>query len=401
MLLELLSSLHRYLDLDDPDFEEIIGIDEDLSGAILHLKALAIPAIFIEFLNFLAISINTNVDDFLNETYPGTGEIHIIDFTLPKLNNKNRAFAYSDNEFAFFSSKALFYSGSLLDFSNPQRGILWKQMQIFFERCYRSPVNLIDTFFDCLNTNDSTKGIVVKMIAGDFLDERDYSYIYLSFLNTSNSITLPANLIYSNSTLNSRLSYISAIEYEQYFDIYDVLNELNQAPDLLTRFLKLYHVLEYFIYRVYLVELVNKVGRNKFFVREFINTSETMKKAEREAFINNFIKIFADDTIFIIAGLNPALVDPQTIVFLTEHDLVKNFDVNSTKKIAELIYGIRCSIVHNKESQYHLTVSLHDDFILIIPLIHKLIEIFETLIVEKISTDHLRLKYPQRELNLF
>lgn len=401
MLSELLLSLYGYLGLHDDDFEEKMIIDEDLTGAITQLRLLGMPPVFDDFVRYLSLLIAEDRDGFLADSYVDSGTLHLIDFTTGNLEKKNRAFAYSDTEFAFFSAKSLFDAGNLVDFSGQDRALLWKQMQTVFERNYSLGTGIVDTFFHSLAHSVTDRGFAVKHIADQFDDERHYSYIYLSFLNSSNSITLPAQLHYSNASLNPTLLFAGNVNYEQYFDIYDVLNELNQAPDLLSRFLKLYHVFEYLIYRVYLVDLVGRVGRNKFFVREFMSTSDNMKRQEKEYFIKNFKTLFSGDEAVIEAGIIGD-VNPAVETFLTSHHLIKSiFLPGNLSRVAELIYGIRCSIVHNKESEYHLTVSFYDDFSDIIPLIHSLIKTFENLLVGKIQANHVNIAYPQRELNLF
>lgn len=399
MLSEVLSSLQQYLGIVDEDFDGKLMVDEDLQTAITQLRTNAIPPVFDDFLKYLLALVIEDRNGFISAHYTGNGTLHIVDFTQAVLEKKNRGFAYSDTQFAFFSSKALFDNGNLIDFSTIENGLLWKQMELFFERDFTPRQNQIDIFFDCLNNLDSTKGFLVKKIQDPFVAERHYAYIYLSFLNSSNSVKLPSMLQYTSSSLNPALAFDSITEFEQYFDIYDVLNELNQAPDLLTRFLKLYHVLEYYMYRVYLVDLVGRVGRNKFFVREFITSAERMKRGERETFSANYAKIFGVDIVALKAAILPH-INPTIINFLSDNGLVNAFDSN-IKKIAELIYGLRCSIVHNKESEYHLTVSFYDDFSIIIPLIRNLTTILENLIIEKIKANHINIKYPQREVILY
>jgi hypothetical protein len=400
MLSEVLSALQKYLNIIDDDFDNMLMVDEDLIAAIPQLRANALPIVFDDFLKYLLEIVNEDRNGFLSNNYPGIGTLHIVDFTQSALEKKNRGFAYSDPQFAFFSAKALFDNGNLIDFSASENGLLWKQMELFFERDFNPRQDLINIFFDCLVNKDTTKGFLIKQIPDPFEAERHYAYIYLSFLNSSHSVKLPGILNYTSTSLNPALTFATNTEFEQYFDIYDVLNELNQAPDLLTRFLKLYHVLEYYMYRVYLVDLVRRVGSNKFFVREFMTSAERMKKGERETFIANYEKIFDTDRSTINAAIRPT-INPTITRFLEEKGLVKAFNPNITKKNAELIYGLRCSIVHNKESEYHLTVSFYDDFIQIIPLLKEIMTIMENLIIEKIKTNHTTIKYSQREVTLF
>ncbi len=400
MISEVLVSLQQYLAIVDDDFDNMLLVDEDLETAIPQLRTNPILPVFDEFLSNLLALVIENRDSFLFDNFAVTGTIHIIDFNNPELSKKNRGFAYSDNQFAFFSAKSLFDSGRLVSFSLMENGLLWKQMEMFFVHDFSPRQGNIVNFFDCLTHQDSSKGFLIKHIPDAFNAERHYAYVYLSFLNSAHSVKLPSVLNYSSTLLNTGLTFASNVEFEQYFDIYDVLNELNQAPDLLTRFLKLYHVLEYYMYRLYLVDLVGRVGANKFFVREFITSAERMKRGERETFIANFFKIFSTDSAIIHGAVNP-YCSPVVISFLSDHNFSNSFVGSNVKKVGELIYGLRCAIVHNKESEYHLTVSFYDDFVDIIPVIKALTGIMENLIIEKIKTNHSHIKYPRRDMTLY
>lgn len=288
------------------------------------------------------------------------------------------------------------------DLSSTENELIWKQVEEYLERCYSIADNtLVSEFFDILNTQNKTIGLGINKSGNPFNEDQHYPYIYLSFLNESKSIILENDLKYSISNIYPSLTYDNTKDYEQYFDIYDVLNELNQSPDILNRFLRLYHTFEYLVYRVYLVDLVNRVGSSRIFVREFINSAERMKKGEKESFIKNFNKIFLSD---LASTINPALSTvSNTIVttFLKDKNIVNGFNSNSIDKIAEFIYGLRCCIVHNKESEYHISISNSEDYKVIIPLIRKTLETFEGLVINKIANNYNEIKYGQKTVQLY
>tara|TARA_R110000744_G_C19360406_1_gene561373 strand:- start:719 stop:1612 length:894 start_codon:yes stop_codon:yes gene_type:complete len=296
----------------------------------------------------------------------------------------------------------LFDCGNLIDLSAESHGLIWKQIEVFLERNYSNiDLETINQFFDFIRNLDSNKGIVINKTPNAFNEDIHYSYIYLSYLNESKSIVLPQNLTYNPTTLNSGLVYDNTKNYEQYFDIYDVLNELNQAPDILNRFLRLYHTLEYLVYRVYLVNLVNRVGGSKLFVREFITSAENMKKGEKDSFKKNFKIIFDTDLAHKIKPDLAPLSTQDVKNFLKDKNIVAGFDANNIQKVSELIYGLRCCIVHNKESEYHMTISNSEDYEIIIPLIRKLLEVFEELVIGKIFQNHSAINYAQKSVNLY
>lgn len=398
----IILSLNSYLGFNDQDVIDLIDTDENLEDGISWLLSLNPPSPFDSFITSLDKIRANNTDNFLSVPYSNTGNVHTIDFNQPKFANKNRRFAFSNQEFGFVSTKVLFDNGVLIDFSTGNNGIIWKQLEEYFERNY-SAINKanIDSFFDFISNTDLEKGIVINKTTVPFNEDTHYPYIYLSYLNESNSIVLPESLKYNPTSLNSSLVYDNTKNYEQYFDIYDVLNELNQAPDILNRFLRLYHTMEYFVYRVYLVNLVNRVGSSKLFVREFITSAENMKKGEKESFKKNFREIFNNNLNTQIEPALTPLVNQDVIDFLKEKNIVKGFDTNDIGKISELIYGLRCCIVHNKESEYHMTISNSEEYDVIIPLVRKILELFEELVIEKILRNHAAVNYSQKTVNIY
>lgn len=394
--------LNVHLGYNDDDLRDIVETDENLEEGFVYLNMLNPPGQlphFIESLDRIRIA---NPGNFLNTPYSNVGNAHTIDFSQPMFKGKNRRFAYGDATFSFFSSKALFDNGSIVDLSSTRHEIIWKQVEFFLEQIYTHPdLTLQAKFFDTIKDSNPDVGFTV-LKNGDVFDEhKHYSYFYLTFLNNSNSVLLPEELKYTVPQILPGVSYDSTKNYQQYFDLYDVLNELNQAPDILNRFLRLYHTLEYLVYRVYLVELVNKVGNSSLFVREFISSAESMKAKEKESFLKNFEKIFDGD---MTATIKPELdleTNPTVVAFLRDKNIVKGFDTALVKKVSELIYGIRCSIVHNKESEYHLTISNSEDYQVIIPLITKILEVFEKLVLKKVSENNPVIHYRQEQLNLY
>ncbi|MCR9066067.1 MAG: hypothetical protein NXI00_19005 [Cytophagales bacterium] len=399
---KIILSLNSYLGFNDQDVIDLIDTDENLEDGISWLLSLNPPAPFDSFVTSLDKIRENNIDNFLSVPYSNTGNVHTINFDQPKFDNKNRRFAFSNQEFGFVSTKVLFDNGALIDLASDNNGIIWKQLEEYLERNYSaiSTAN-INSFFDIIRNTDLEKGIVINKTTEPFNEDIHYPYIYLSYLNESNSIVLPQNLKYTPSSLNTSLAYDNTKNYEQYFDIYDVLNELNQAPDILNRFLRLYHTMEYFVYRVYLVNLVSRVGTSKLFVREFITSAENMKKSERESFKKNFKIIFSNNlTPQIEPALTP-IVNQDVIDFLKEKNIVQGFVTNDIGKISELIYGLRCCIVHNKESEYHMTISNSEEYEKIIPLIRKILELFEELVIEKILQNHAAINYSQKTVNIY
>ncbi len=402
LLSKLTLSLNQFLGYNDQEIIDDIEVNEDLESAFEKLLNHNPASPFDTFINSLNTIKESNNDDFLDDEISINGSLYIIDFTKPTFKKKNRSFAFSNTNYSFFSSKVLF-NNTFINLSLEDNGIIWKQIRDYLTLCYESSDNeKIEELLNTIKNQDISKGFIINKTADTFKPEKHYSYIYLSYLNNSKKINLTPDLIYNPTSLYPGLNFISSKNYEQYFDIYDVINELNQAPDILNRFLRLYHILEYLVYRVYLVDFVNRMGTNKIFIREFITASENMKKGEKDSFKKNFQKIFNDSDLQ--TSIKPEIdniLNQDITDFLSQKGIVRSFSTDNLQKISELIYGLRCSIVHNKESEYHLTISNYEDFIVIIPLIRKLLEIFEKLVIEKISTNHNNINYSKKTVRLY
>lgn len=400
LLLKFASFLKNDLNINDQELADYIA-DENLRNALDTLRGL-IMADNPMLSNFIDKINSINQDAFINQDIElASGGIEFIDFNDQKYISKNRAFYYSNTEFGFFSSKTLFKDGNFVDFSEDRYNNLTKQILEYIRVCFEDETtnaDKINEFIACIKNTDTQKGfIIIKQTTADINCLKIYHYIYMDYLKEFKHIEIPDLLIYTPQT-RSNLSFDNTKDYEQFLDIFDVLNELNKAEDILTRFLKLYHALEYLVYRVYLVDLAKRVASNKIFVREFINTSETMSKAEKKVFKENFIEIFP--TLPDISTIFTAPEKSTQRVFLNDKKIVISFDF-TPNKIADFIYGIRCCIVHNKESEFHLTLSNYEEYEVIIPLIKAIIKVLEDAIIQKIATSDDAITYTQQTINLY
>lgn len=193
MLSQFIVSLNDYLGFSDETVLENVIIDEDLKAALTRLKSLTPPPNFVKLIDSLDTIINSNKDNFLSETYSVTGSIEIVDFSIASLEKKNRAFAYSDNDFGYFSTKSLIQSGSIVDISLPHYAMLWKQIQEFLERCYsNADTPRITLFLDCIRNNNFNLGLqLTSNYLRLVLTDITHIFIY-AFSITPNQLTYPS-----------------------------------------------------------------------------------------------------------------------------------------------------------------------------------------------------------------
>lgn len=155
------------------------------------------------------------------------------------------------------------------------------------------------------------------------------------------------------STHGATAVLVPATRYEQYFEVFDIINELNHATDTITRFLKLYHIIEYLVYRRELVEIEIKARTNRTFIREIHSfTGKAQSDNEFNILKKNFKKIFEAEILEDAFQLNP--LNASEANFLRTYWGINipspsnRFNPRDAEGIVNLIYRIRNSIVHNK-----------------------------------------------------
>lgn len=85
-----------------------------------------------------------------------------------------------------------------------------------------------------------------------------YSFAYLSYINEG-KFSIPSILRAADlSPMYASLVFDERAKYDQFFDVYDVLNEVKHAEDLLTRFVKVYQVIELLAYRKKFQKLIKE-----------------------------------------------------------------------------------------------------------------------------------------------
>lgn len=238
---------------------------------------------------------------------------------------------------------------------------------------------------------------------------RLYSFGLLRYINRGNTIAIPTDLSGRTPVLfNAALSYVDALEYEQYLDIYDVMNEWQHATDYLTSFMKMYQVMEFIAYRCQLSDLVDKNDIRHSFLRSVKNLDNDYHKKERDTFIKQLSPVFNDFSSCV------AIVTNSVEDFVEQHlahdaDNPKRYLQQAdggniarfAKRILKFIYDVRCSIVHNKDSELHFTfnnVSEYDD---LIPLMKQIEVVVGEKLIETLLDVNSPIKYGVNHLDLY
>ena len=212
----ILSSLNIYLNICDESIEDYLDIDDNIVAAIDTIAVQNTNSSFGIFVNNLKYIIYNYEIDFINDdTYSISGKKTIIDFHQSNLNGKSRLFAFADNDFSFVSLNLLTHRN--VQTSNANDMLFSFKCLYDFLICDAAQ-NSYTVLMDLIN-NSSVYGLLTKKRTENINDIRDYSYVYMSFLNNSKHIIMASELEYNNMVLSSSLQYDENKKYILVFSV--------------------------------------------------------------------------------------------------------------------------------------------------------------------------------------
>lgn len=235
-----------------------------------------------------------------------------------------------------------------------------------------------------------------------------YMYGACLYLNEGHHFSFDEDLKYHASTYKTGYSYDKDTQYNQYIDVYDVISEWNNCSDVISAFLKMYQILEYIVYRKQLVAIVSSITTIKqSFVRHIKSLDKRFSDGERDVFTRGLKKLLPPFT----GKITDSLITPEVEGFCKKYySLTKNgdtymkrqiFNNNVDDCIAKFIYDTRCSIVHNKESEFHITMTNCDEYKAIIPLMKKILEVVGEALFDVINKRDNGIEFNRANLELY
>lgn len=234
-----------------------------------------------------------------------------------------------------------------------------------------------------------------------------YMYGLCSYLNNGDELSFDDALNYHQLGYNLTFSYKNEVQYNQYIDIYDVISEWNHCSDILSAFLKMYQILEYIVYRKGLVAIIQGANIKQSFVRQVKGLDRRFANNERETFKNGLKDIFPSFSGKIIS-ITPDMEDfckkyyPLTnggTTYLTQANINDPVQVDSC--ISRFIYDTRCAIVHNKESEFHITTINYSEYAAIIPLMKNILDVVGERLLDLINDVNNKIVFSVPVLKLY
>ncbi len=334
----------------------------------------------------------------LDEVVPAIGTVYIMTVTddLRKIHLKR--FVYNKPNLVVVPTRSFFEeNGRAIDFmDNP----VFVAIEEIYNNASAAQIPAIWNYIDIETPDD------IIIVSGDVNpsdDELWRKYAYSCFCHVENSkFEIPSGLQYTVNSFYSPsvIFWRSNVSYEQFFDVYNVLNEVKHSGDFLTIYLKVYQTLEYFAYRLKLVEITKGTPHTRqSFVRRLMSVTDNFRKAEDKEFCTGFKKLFPAP---ISADIHALLTDPAISAFIAKYYKVNYLGQNDVDSYAKVVYQLRNSIVHNKESELHFSYGNLDEYAVVIPLMKKLIDILGYGIIHIINQPvNQDLVFDRRELNLY
>ena len=328
---------------------------------------------------------NDNMDDDVNSVY--TASLHQVE-PCRKIHLHN---------LCSVSSYAMVLTSDCL-YQKNKGGTLngcWNVVEKIWCHIETGDLNKSD-FFNFLRNKKDTHYYILK-VAGIVSDAwRVYSEAY--FRKAINeTIPIPDELNFTDIPIEPTILPDWNSPYEQYHDSFNIIADMKRSSDLLTRFLKMYQVLELFTFRLKLVPLAQGQATRNSFVSNVRNTVDNLNelKSLKELFREVFTNI---QNMNVKSFFDPPLANNTKLSSFIKRHLTPNMKAilkvtgaSDENQIAELIYKIRCCIVHSKESEMHFTPDNIEEYKELVPVMAILIKVIQKEIVNIIN-DHNRNK---------
>jgi hypothetical protein len=209
--------------------------------------------------------------------------------------------------------------------------------------------------------------------------EQALSYLKYHLVMSGHKLTLPMPLTDQRAMSDVQQALTVATDYTEFTEPFGMLGEINSSENILDTFLSTYHVLENYMIRSEVSSVLsNSTGRSFQRVRDFKRLGQQTDASE----VAHLTKLFKQcweiqiggrelqETLaqtFNAAKGDGSWVDGDFDDFLVQLGLlngngnqitlVNGFheDASVRNNFAKLVYSIRCSIVHNKATEFHLS----------------------------------------------
>lgn len=302
------------------------------------------------------------------------GDIDVVLFEIRELQEPvPMAWFSKENRLRFADSLVVFDFGS---FDPPEEGEAENSDLHVQLGCDPISQNLIFHFLATLAASapsESGHCAMIKRKADAIPDAAVLAFTRLSLVISGESVHIPRPYPHSISVLDVDAP-VAGEDFHQLNDALDVASEYNERTSTLAKYLSLYHVFENFMFKSPLVELERKSGGNMFSIRDFRRLYREVEKNELSVLKRLFREVFPTNATptssfrQVVEGrwagfcLAPQIPDLERLLMrlgiakgqasLAHADFA---GPESGGYFAQIVYAVRNVIVHNTETEWHLT----------------------------------------------
>lgn len=261
--------------------------------------------------------------------------------------------------------------------------------------------------------------VVVKKVTPTIETSAVDAFARLAVLSSGKSVHSPRVYSVPLSVLN-RDAICAGHVYHQWNEVLNVLSEYNSRNEILLKYLTIYHVVENFMFKFPIVELERQQAGLMFSLRDFRRLYNQIDEAEPSALKRMFqaaLSVEASTGVTFEAHL---VTRWQSLELTTSQvdieDALRLLGIKKNRRplrysefragsechgyFSQMVYQIRCAIVHNKETEFHLTyASLNEGLIALIERF--LIPSLEEICFALIGTPNQEFWYSRKELLLY
>ncbi|WP_447786423.1 hypothetical protein [Pseudomonas germanica] len=224
---------------------------------------------------------------------------------------------------------------------------------------------------------DFNSGLSIVFCHGSYVDRRRKNPNVLSLLKlhmVSGGVKINKSITYTVPPSNSSLvKYDPALSYSQFGDVISILGEYVERRDALSKYLSIYHVIENFMFKSQIVKLERANPGVMFSIRDFKRLYKSVDIDEQKA-IDQLVKAVFDlpysggifgadalakwETFLITNVVDKPDIDAFLAKLISPSQPYKP-EANFRSYFSKLLYQIRCSIVHNKETEFHISTETY------------------------------------------
>lgn len=377
--------INNILDIDENDtlLDVVTSIDEMLITVNAAIITIGIDPFLNEIFNLFKVQKNSVEIEKIDPIYFKKANVILKLATI--LENDQSLDLDKDIDFPITSFKMQPDNGSLLPFKSlgavnitaPKDSMAYFEFrdEDWYQKIDESKFN--NQLLGCVlyvidTTAELSFDFAYVLVRNDAIDiESVESALRLHAISQGKIIHIPIQST-TIPSLNG-VGLISPINhYQQFNETILILSEFNARADILNKFLSLYHVIEGFMHKVPLVELGKNNNGNMFSIRDFKRLYNTVDVNETAA-IKEIFKKFWDVNIGAIkfskvvenaiknTKLLPGYVKDDMDLILSKLEV---FEANGATQLSNgctftkyslLIYKVRCAIVHNSETELHIS----------------------------------------------